>query len=300
MQGVGDIQNERILYSFLNWGKGHLSRSIELIKQLSEQHNELFICCSEADFDCLKSYVSNLNWITFEGYPLQFSGEGNFGKDLLLSRKALLRFVAHEFKKVEELVAEHQISLVISDHRYGFRSEKVPSIFITHQVQLALKWWQFPAQLLHKNWLKLFNHIWIMDTSDSALAGKLSHQGKFKNASYIGHFSRFEPNNNHEKTIVLGVCNGPHPYDQMLLEQLEKNEAINVIISSIPTINPKVVNPQNWKESDHYFYQAKKIIAYMGYSTLMDVQRLGCDYELKPTPGQLEQIYLYHLHQSKE
>lgn len=296
MYDFESINNQRILLSFLNWGKGHLSRSIDVCRRLAGQNNTLLVACSIDDFLILKAYVPGVEHISFQNYPFHFSGTGDFTSDLLKSRKSLTDFVAWEQQEVEKLVASHQVSLIVSDHRYGFYSKKTPSVFITHQVQLALKWWQFPAQSLHKKWMKKFNFTWIMDDEQHPLAGKLSRKGNLENASYIGHFSRFESNSTVEKTIELGVCNGPHPYNRQLLEKLIQNTDLDFILSEIPHEDRRVISPENWQETDELFYKAKVIHSYCGYSTLMDLKRLKCTGNLVPTPGQAEQEYLYRSH----
>lgn len=296
MQRFSQINNQRILLSFLNWGKGHLSRSIGICRKLSAQNNTLYIACTEDDFAIVQQYVLPLNHIPFSGYPFNFKEQSNFTVDLWKSRKALSQFMLLEQKNVEEIVKQHQIDLVLSDHRYGFKSQKIPSIFITHQVNLPLKWWQFPAQLIHHKWMKSFDGIWIMDDHKKSLAGKLSANTQFKNHEYIGHFSRFNKEKCKEKTINLGVCNGPFPYNKQLLEQLIQNNKLDVIITDLSSTDKRVINPKNWIESDEYFYQAKCIYGYCGYSTLMDSKLLECETQLIPTKGQLEQEYLYQLH----
>ena len=37
---------------------------------------------------------------------------------------------------------------------------------------------------------------------------------------------------------------------------------------------------------------ARRIFGYCGYSTLMDLKQLGCEFNLIACPGQLEQLYL--------
>lgn len=296
-----EIKNQRILLSFLNWGKGHLSRCIDVCRRLNAQGNTIVVACGAADFEILKAYVPGVEHISFQNYPFHFSGKGDFTSDLLKSRKSLTDFIRWEQQEVEKLVTRHRFSLVVSDHRYGFYSKNTPSVFITHQVQLALKWWQFPAQFLHKKWMKKFNFTWIMDDDQHSLAGKLSRKGNLENTSYIGHFSRFENNSMVEKTIELGVCNGPHPYNRQLLEKLIQNTDLDFILSEIPHEDRRVISPKkNWQETDELFYRAKTIHSYCGYSTLMDLKRLNCTGNLTPTPGQAEQEYLYQLHSHSE
>lgn len=296
MYNFEEIAGQQILLSFLNWGKGHLSRCIDVCRRLHKQGNTIIAACSDEDFSILHSYISSVEHISFPGYPFHFSGTGDFASDLWKSRTALNEFILWEQKEVEKLVQTRQIHLVISDHRYGFRSSSIPSIFITHQVNLALKWWQLPGQWLHKKWMKRFSYTWIMDEEHSPLAGKLSRKGNIKNASYIGHFSRFEERKAQERTIELGVCNGPYPYDRQLLEQLLRDQKLKVILSSIPGDDKRVINPGTWKTEDELFYSAKTIHSYFGYSTLMDIKRLKCNGKLIPTPGQTEQEYLHQLH----
>lgn len=240
----------------------------------------------------MKSYIPSLQLVSFPDYPFHFSGKGSFAKDLWKTRKQLLSFIQWEQNEVNKLVIANAISFVVSDHRYGFRSDFLPSIFITHQVNLALKWWQKPAQWLHKKLMSQFSSIWIMDDENQPLAGKLSQRKNLKNAFYIGHFSRFE-NKKCEKTIQLGICNGPAPYNQQLLEKLTQNKELDWIISSIPHTDERVIQPENWQKTDELFYKAKTIYGYCGYSTLMDVKLLECDAVLIPTPGQTEQEYLF-------
>ena len=76
-----EIQNQRILFSALNWGMGHVSRSIPLIHQLKNQDNILFIACSPAQQKIFEAYFDNLNFIHHEDYPFRFNGRGNFSFD---------------------------------------------------------------------------------------------------------------------------------------------------------------------------------------------------------------------------
>lgn len=294
MDELHSIKNQRIFYSYLNWGKGHLSRSIGLIRQLIVQGNTVIVAGEKQDREIIHSYFPTIEFIAFAGYPFQFSGKGNFTNDLWKSRRALNTFITEEQKKVETLAKQHSISLIVSDHRYGFRSKTIPSIFVTHQVQLALKWWQQPAQFTHHKMISAFTHVWIMDDRQCSLAGKLS-KNTLKNATYIGHFSRFEVKNTLQE-IELGVVNGPAPYNQQLLDKLVLNPTIDVIISSIPHSDSRVIRTHTWIEADEYFYRAKRIHSYAGYSTIMDIKQLNIEGNLFPTPGQTEQEYLKQLH----
>lgn len=290
------VQQQTILLSYLNWGRGHLSRCIDVCRKLLAQQNTLYVACTADDFAIIREYV-DVQYIPFEEYPFHFSGEGDFAKDLWKSRKEISEFIQIEQKMVDELVRQLNITLVLSDHRYGFRSQFVTSIFMTHQLQLALKWWQRPAQWVHNRWMKNFTFLWVMDDQENSLAGKLSAIKQRKNAFYIGHFSRFEERNDNKQWHV-GVTNGPFPYNQQLLRQLEQDKELDVILTHLESEDKRVVRATSWRETDAYFYQAVTVSAYCGYSTLMDLKRLKCRGKLIPTKGQSEQEYLFQLHQT--
>ena len=66
-----EIQNEKILLAFLNWGKGHLSRCIDVCRRLSSQKNTIFVACSTEDFLILSEYLPTLTHIPFQDYPFK-------------------------------------------------------------------------------------------------------------------------------------------------------------------------------------------------------------------------------------
>lgn len=295
------ISNRTILLGCLNWGNGHVSRSIGLIKELQLSGNRVIFAGDESQQVIMRSYFPEMKTLLVDGYPFQFKDKGNFAADLYASRSELMGHVRKEHDLVEQILRdEPSIDLIISDHRYGFFSERVESVFITHQVKLAIRWFQFPAQYIHRMLMSPFKSIWIMDTPDSALAGKLSNAPKGRDYKYIGHYSRFETNIAGDKTLNIGVVNGPSPYSDKLFNELLENPNLDKII--VPeafyykSLDGRLVNAKDWKEVDEWFYRAKSIYSYCGYSTLMDIQKLGCDGILKPTPRQLEQEYLYQLH----
>lgn len=299
-----EVNKERVLLSCLNWGKGHVARCIGLVEQLLNQDNELIIAGDVDQIAIFRIYFPSINYITIPSYPFDFKGNGNFTSDLWRSRKALLRFIDSETAMVQELVQEHSVSFVISDHRYGFYSKTVPSIFITHQLNLPLKWWQFPAQLIHIRSMNNFSLKWVMDEENKPLAGKLSARNQHKNVFYIGHYSRFKnchPSSEKESTVL--VCNGPQPYDEQLLQKFMNVKDIKIIapervLKKYPSL--KIQSSSNWKKCDELLMNATNIYAYCGYSTLMDSLFLKAKLELIPTKGQREQEYLFDLHQKNQ
>ncbi|NBX80882.1 MAG: hypothetical protein EBQ94_10990, partial [Flavobacteriales bacterium] len=88
---VEELVSKRILISPLNWGFGHVSRCIPLISKLLKQNNSIYIACDNQQKDIFQFYFSDslITYLSHEGYPFQFSGNGNFSWDLLLSLRKL-------------------------------------------------------------------------------------------------------------------------------------------------------------------------------------------------------------------
>ena len=169
-----DLREKRILISPLNWGMGHVARCIGMIQQLREQGNEIFIACDHDHEQVFGEYFDDLIFISHAGYPFHFGGKGNFGWDLLSRSNSLRSRMKKEREEVKQFVLDHQIDFLISDHRYGFISDEIPSVFMTHQVNLPVKWYEKGVGVLHKKLMKRFTFIWVLDDEESTLAGKLS------------------------------------------------------------------------------------------------------------------------------
>lgn len=301
------IKNKTILLSPLNWGMGHVARCIPLVHQLIEQENRVVIACNEDQKKIFFSYFPNLDYENHEGYPFKFKGKGNFEKDLLLRLFKLNNRFKREKKEVDALVKKYKVDFVLSDHRYGFISEKCTSIFITHQLNLPVSGLSKIVDLIHKKRIKSFDSIWIMDTFDSKFAGKLSRNNTFKNVEYIGIYSRFSMYPSIEKTIpIVVIISGPEPYSKQFFKQQfeiaskKKEKTVFIVPDTYPTKSQceqiEIFPSTDWKLTDSIILKAQKIISRSGYSTIMDLSILKVDKELHATPGQKEQEYLAALH----
>jgi len=302
---LAEIQSKRILVSPLNWGFGHVSRCIPLIYKLLEKDNVIFIACNSAQKSVFIQYFEEkVSFLEHDGYPFQFAGKGNYTKDLFFSLIKLTNRSKNEAKEVETFVKEFKIDIVISDHRYTFRSENCTSIFMTHQLNLPLSCFQFPFTIYHNKQIKKFNSIWIIDKEESPLAGNLSNSRNFRNAKFIGLLSRFQLYSKLEsKSGSVLIISGPKEYWSYLIlafsKELASNEIKTIVGSSeiqeliqSKKLTQKFHASNNWIETDTLILSAKKLYGFIGYTTLMDVEILNCDSHLIASPGQLEQIYL--------
>lgn len=314
---IKSIQSTRILLSPLNWGLGHVSRTIPIIQQLIEQNNEVLICCDEHQEAFYRHYFPQLWYIPHRGYPFEFKGNGKWTLDVVKSSSALYARLRDEKEEVKKLVHQFQPDLIISDQRYGFLSKEVKSVIISHQLKLPLPKWNVLPQLLNERWLKAFDEIWIPDNSNHQLSGDLSRK-KIKKEHFIGLCSRFsaevhQKGNGEDDSIsyqYLGIVSGPFPYNQrffeLLYQKLLEKEGKSAIVvpksivvdESFKSNKIDIVALPSVEKFTELLQQSEEIISRAGYSTLMDLAVLGKKATLVPTPGQYEQLYLAELHKN--
>ena len=215
-----EIYNQRILLSALNWGYGHVARCIGLVHQLKSQGNTIIVACSEDQRGIFQQYFDDIEYKYHAPYPFKFKGKGNFSWDLLLTWPKLSKRRYLEHQECDKMVEELGIDLVISDHRYGFYSEKAPSFFITHQLNLPVSSMEILIQKKHIKLMKQFSEIWVMDFEDHRFAGKLSENNNGLSIKYIGPYSRFSAYEDSQFSLedhTVLIASGPDIYAQQLI-----------------------------------------------------------------------------------
>lgn len=307
---IKDVHNARILYSALDWGFGHVARSIGVIRELISQNNKIMIACNDEQKMFFITYLPEVECIFLNGYNLKFSGKGNWGFDLWKQRKSFLSSIHQEYQFVESFCEENEIDFVISDHRYGFYSKVKASIFITHQLHLPIPKFYFFVQKWHEKKMNNFKTIWVLDDNKNSLAGKLSFPIHHKNTEYISWKSRFiRKIDLRIKYDYLIVLSGPSPYNIQLLDEIKTR--ISFEGKKVAVLYPhhlEIDKNECWdyfssndlKQNDLLFHQVDTLISRCGYSTLMDLKFLEINAVLIPTKGQKEQEYLYKYNQLEE
>ncbi|MES2558002.1 MAG: glycosyltransferase [Bacteroidota bacterium] len=296
------ITGKTVLYGCLDWGSGHVARSIPLMQQLLRQGNRLVVRCTKEQQQIFETYGISAEYIPAGSFSFRFKGDGNFALEMLRNAFRFRKAVNAERSETQQLVSKHQIDLIVSDHRYGLVDPTIPSVFVIHQVQLP-PGSGFFARRIHRKWMNRFPICWIMDDEQQPMAGKLSQLPKKRTGEfqYIGHYSRFSGSEiSATENSVVAVISGPEPYAHQLFQQLiqraDKDDRAWTIVcpkqytTDLPANVCLICN--DWKMSDEAIRKAALIISRNGYSTLMDLKALNKPAVLIPTLGQLEQVYL--------
>lgn len=313
---------KRVLICPLNWGLGHATRCVPIIRALTSQGCEVIIAADKAPLSYLQHIFPNIEFIKLPGFNPIYSRSNSQVLKMLASFPGAIMDFHRDRKAIKSIVRTHNIDIVISDNRFGCWSKEAHSVFITHQlnIQIPSLWkWATPIiNLFNNSYIRRYDEVWVPDSEEEpSLSGVLSHPFKLdKKISYIGLLSRFcnnEANNKGEKgTKYLFILSGPEPQrtilEDIILKQAKSTKDNIVILRAMPDsadlrkdIPANVVMLNNADDSlfVHLIQDSENIICRSGYSSLMDMVRLNRTAFLIPTPGQTEQEYLAKLHGDK-
>ena len=223
---------KKLLVAPLDWGLGHATRCVPVIRDLLNQGSEVWLAGEGAQEKLLREEFSSLPFLPLKGYRVKYGKTGLTGR-LLLQIPSILQSVKEENSWLKEQVSKYKFDAVISDNRYGLYHKAIFSVFITHQLCIKSALGKWSEKLLQKWNYKLidrFNECWIPDEQgEDNLAGELSHPATLPAipVKYIGGLSRFEKNETREiKDHLLIILSGPEP-QRTILENKIIDEVVN-------------------------------------------------------------------------
>jgi predicted glycosyltransferase len=314
----------KILVAPLDWGLGHATRCIPIIKELVNQKCDVWVAAAGAQSMLLKEEFPLLPFVELPGYGIKY------GKNraltifrLFFSIPKILIRIKREKAWLKAFQTAEEPDAVFSDNRYGLVAPGLFSVFITHQLRIRSPFGRFTEgwlQRINYRAIRRFSRCWIPDVEGPlSLAGELSHPSRLPaiTTRYIGWLSRFEasarpPSEFPGPAGLLVLLSGPEPQRSILERRIIEQAAawsgpITLIrglpggekhVQKIAAIGP--VPPANMIIHDHLptaalatvIREADFVLSRAGYSTVMDLMKLGKKAILIPTPGQTEQEYL--------
>lgn len=295
-----------ILYGVLNWGLGHASRSVPVIRSLSDSGYEVVIASDGDSLKMLRKEFPLLNYEIITGYNVTYPFR-SIMLNILLNSFKISRAMFCEYIKLDKMIDKYKPAVIISDNRYGFRSRRTRSVMLCHQMTVYHKnsIISYLANMMNRFLLNRFDEVWIPDFSgNKSLAGKLSDLGFSVEHHYIGPLSRLKKDKHQMEYDIAIVLSGPEPqrtyFEKILIDQLKNCKQKAILVRGVITDREKtksfnnidIIDFANTEEMDLILNSSKLLIARSGYSTVMDVASLGIKAVFIPTPGQTEQEYL--------
>jgi hypothetical protein len=310
----------RILFAVHDWGLGHATRSLVLIRALVARGDDVIVLMAESpglqllrtelgdacEYHCYTDLPK-----PFSRYPAWF-----YIRMSLATPIVWLRFELEQ-RLTEKLVRERRIDAVVSDSRLGVWSRDAPSYCVFHSLRQIIP--GRPAALerlierAQRRLLRGYRAILVPDVDAGAtLAGDLAHdldldwgQGR---VIYLGPLSELRTEKAAEDIDCYFSISGVEPHMTMLAQR---------VLAALPALPGRIVvtlgRPEAAGESrtiggatvhgylDRHaqaemLARARVIAGRSGYTTLMELAGLGKRALFVPTPGQSEQEYLAHLH----
>lgn len=312
----------KILICPLNWGLGHATRCVPLIRTLLNDGHEVVMVADGFPLNFLTQQFPNVRFIEFASYHIQYSSGKSQVFAMLRNMPRLIKGINSENKWLKNLLRNEYFDQVISDNRFGLWSKKTKSIYITHQLMIkmpaVLKILEPIAWWMHRLIIRRYDECWIPDFEGKEnLSGDLSHLYPLpRNARFIGPLSRFQPNDSENTGCEfenVAVLSGVEPqrsiFEHELTRRFQHSGQKTLIVRGQPGAIPAtyhvgdvtLVSHLPDQELTSVLVGVKKIISRSGYSSIMDLLALGCLHktEFIPIPGQTEQEYLFSLHGKK-
>lgn len=298
---------KNILVAPLNWGLGHATRCIPIIKALETQGFTVILASDGVALGLLRKEFPHLQNIELPSYNIEYPENGKLFKwKLLTNSPKMIGAILSEKRRIKKIIKEHNIHGLISDNRLGVRSKKIPSVFITHQLNVMTGNTTWLTSKMHQIIIKRFNECWVPDVDTVPnLTGKLGHLDKtLKNIKYIGPLSRLHKKSLTKKYDLMVILSGPEPQRTLLEEKLvlELQSYNGTIVFVKGKIEPEQTtevknhitfyNYMNSAELETAFNESDIVLCRSGYTTIMDLAQLGKKAFFIPTPGQYEQEYL--------
>jgi uncharacterized protein (TIGR00661 family) len=305
---MSDYANKRVLVAPLNWGLGHVTRSIPVIRQLLELGCTVILASDGEAKAMLEHEFPELVCLDLPSYQVTYPAQ-NMVWGMAKQTPRILRAIWKEQIKVQQIIEKERITHLISDNRYGCRSSRVPSVFITHQLHLrtphSLVTWF--ANKMMRYLVRPFDQVWVPDSASLTqnLSGELSH-GKIwhKSVHFIGPLSRMWPAEAPPKYDLIMVLSGPEPQRTYLESEL-LGQALNLHLKCL-VVRGKPLENTHYFTANHVevvsfltsealnraINESTYVVCRSGYSSIMDLAALGKRALLIPTPGQTEQEYL--------
>jgi len=309
---LGTSKAKYILVAPLDWGLGHTTRCVPLIRHIQRMGHIPVVACNSWQRSFITETFGQIEVVELEGYNVSYSEWNKWAQaGVLLQMPRIIKTIKAEHNWLLKLCTERQIDGIISDNRYGLSHPRIPSVVLTHQPGLLIGLGALADKVVrkvHYSYLERYGATWIVDVPGSpSLGGKMSHPVVLPNRTkYVGLLSRFEKTTEADNAAegLLILLSGPEPQrtniSKLLWQQVCNYKGKVTFVEGNNNVQPPTLIPENItyhkrltdQQLGPILKKAAVVICRSGYSTLMDLVALQQKAIVIPTPGQTEQEYL--------
>ncbi len=306
-------KKETVLIAAMDWGIGHATRTVPIIRMEIESGNNVILASSGGALNFYRTEFPGIKILEKPAYNVSYYRSISSSISIIIQSPSILLTIIREHFWLKKIIRENKITKVISDNCYGLWNRNVNSTFITHQLSIkfpkAIKFLEPLGRKSVNYFVKKYDECCVPDyEGQNNLSGELSHiNNSVSNIRFIGPLSRLKRIDKSDSVRVFEIVillSGPEPHRTVFEELCEKYLSMGnsncCIIRGLPLTEDCKENTDRISWFNHLsddvltsvLSSAKKIICRSGYSTIMDLNSLNLTAMLIPTPGQTEQEYL--------
>lgn len=303
----------KILVSPLDWGLGHATRIVPIIRRLQKKGHTIDIAGSGKSIALLRLEFPELQCFELKSFSPRFFKSNAQWLAIAMQVPQFLFAILREKRATQKLVNQNNYDVIISDNRYGVRDSRCRSIILTHQLSPHIAKWcpKFIEKLLAFAICSLVNKfdfclIPDIHTYPRGFVGELSQPLGLKIPMHaIGILSRLTNTKAEEISPIdwLAIISGPEPqrtvFENLILAKFKTQTGKCVIIRGLANKieHTKTDDIELYSHCDAatlsiLIQNSRTIICRSGYSTIMDLIAMEKKALLVPTPEQAEQEYL--------
>lgn len=310
----------KYLFAVHDWGLGHATRDLLLIRALIEDGHSVTVLSTGRALTLLRQELgSACGYIEYPDIPKPLGRTAaEFYIRMTLSMPQVLWRFRQERAFTRRLCHEHGFERVISDSRMGVVSSEVPSYYIFHSLRqiMPTPLRRLSRQVEH-NQQKMMSDarlILVPDQEGNGIAGDLCHNmdcdwaGRIEYLGILSGVRALEVNTDLDVFVSVSGAEPQRSYfEQKILEQVPQLADRRIEI----TLGRPDLPYRCWQHAGatvHTYLdragqqerlnRARLVVTRSGYTTLMELAELGKRALLVPTVGQSEQEYLADYHHS--
>jgi uncharacterized protein (TIGR00661 family) len=309
-----DSQKKKAFIAPLNWGLGHATRILPIIKRLQLKDYIVYIGATGRSKEVLQKEVNDCIFVSFPEYPIKYPRTRFFvTRFMLIIFPQMLLAMMRERRRLKDLQVQYGFDLVISDNRFSLTLKGVKCLLVSHQLRYKLPWpiqkMEWLSEYFNYYHFRKYDKIIIPDTKNGfTLTGELSHQMKYlpeDKLYYSGILTELFDTTAQEKGKVdyFVIISGPEPQrsklEKLIFNQINRIDGRIVVTLGKPEKNYKIrmgnaliYSFLDRREVSKFIAKADFIISRPGYTTVMEMIESGKRGMFIPTPGQIEQEYL--------
>ena len=256
----------KVLVAPLDWGLGHATRCIPIIKELINHNCSVIVAASGAQKTIFQEEFPELPLVDLPGFRVKYGKNRAFTLARIITQiPKFLIGVKRENQWLRSFASKEGLDLVISDNRFGLSASHrarhrarhpdryhdqhldrpITTIFMTHQLSIKTSlgsitdWF---VQKVNYSFIRRFSLCWVPDVpGDDNLAGILSHPSKLPGIAlrYIGWLSRLQPTIARPLAFdLLILLSGPEPQrtilENTILSQLTREMGRIALVRGLP------------------------------------------------------------------